>query len=50
MKGNEASYFDRINLAKNRLEFYQKKFTPTDVNRRTQPKIQTDELDQNLDE
>ena len=32
LKINEASYFDRINMTKNGLEYDRKKFTPKNVN------------------
>ena len=40
---NEASYFDRINMTENWLEFDWKKFTPTNLNVGTWPKIHTNE-------
>ena len=39
----EASYFDRINMTKYRLEFDRKQFTPTNLNVGTWPKIHTNE-------
>ena len=39
----EASYFDRIDMTKNGLEYYQKKFTLTNMNVGTWPKDYTDE-------
>ena len=35
MTFKEASYLDRFNMTKNRLEYDQKKFTATNVNART---------------
>ena len=39
----EASYFDRINMTKNGIEYDQKKFTPTNMNIGTWPKDYTNE-------
>ena len=43
---NEASYFDRINMTENELEFDQKIFTPANVNVRMWPKSYNDEHEQ----
>ena len=42
----EASYFDRINMTKNRLEYDQKIITPTNMNDGAWPKDYTDEHEQ----
>ena len=39
----EASYFDRINMTQNRLEYDRKIITPTNMNDGTWPKDYTDE-------
>ena len=39
----EASYFDRINMTENWLEYDQKKFTQTNMNVGTRPKDYTNE-------
>ena len=39
---NEASSLDRINMTKDQLEYDWKKFTPTNLNIGTWPKIYTD--------